>query len=403
MIKKQWHCNKCFKVGGFDFSDEFNQVCSVCNTTLDLVYEGVFSWSELDDNKQGVLRYSNLIPVTQESLEVVCTDEQPEFTKPIESKKLASILGVKSVHLVSPVFGPSGTFKDIEAAVVIAKCLDWKITKRLSWHSTGNTARAYREYSIRANFDSDSYFPLVCIDKFKGVKKSISNLLIGYDGPFQNISAIAKKRAAAHDTLHLAPLNWKVEGKALLSYNIFENLPNSSVIVQTIAGGYGVLGLQLGINRLKQLKVIEETLVPRYELFQIEEADVISRLMPLNRDVQETDLKLPVNPFEPTLQSTNPLSTFNILRKIVVETDSNVSSVSVQEVEDAHKIFEEECNDLGIPISYADEKSPFISWAGLIQPKSKQRLNPDDTVVIIVTGARKRAGDIPTADVILKD
>jgi threonine synthase len=403
MITKKWYCKNCQKNVNPTIEGELNQSCGICNAALSLVHEGEFSWSEVNKNEEGVLRYSSLIPVTREALERVCDVKYPEFVKPVESKRLAEKLGVKSVHLLSALSGPSGTFKDSEAAVVIAKCLDWKIDKKLSWHSTGNTARAYREYAIKAGFESDSYFPLSCINKFKGIEKNSKNKLIGYDGPFQNISAIAKVRAKENNTLHLAPLPWKIEGKALLSYCILENLPDTNVIVQTIAGGYGVLGLQLGIERLKLLKIMNETLIPRYELFQIEEADAISRLMLLNRNIEETDLRLPVNPFEPTLQSTNPLSTFNNVRNIVVNTESRVSSVSVEEITNTYKMFEDECHALNIPVSYEDEKSPFITWAGLVKLKSENKLKPEDRMVIIVTGSKIRKGDVPQPDLIINN
>ena len=160
----------------------------------------------------------------RENLEKVSNNQTPEFILPIESKKMAQLLGVESVHLLAPIYGPSGTFKDVEAAVVIAKCLDWKLNKRLSWHSTGNTARAYREYAIRGNFESDSYFPLSCIDKFRGIKTNPHNILIAYNGAFQDISAFAKNRAKQNDTIHLAPFPWKIEGKATLAYVILKKI-----------------------------------------------------------------------------------------------------------------------------------------------------------------------------------
>jgi len=224
--------------------------------------------------------------------------------------------------------------------------------------------------------------------------------LIAFDGPFQKISLIAKDRAKRNDTIHLAPLPWKIEGKATLAYSIFEHLPETSVIVQTIAGGYGVLGLELGIRRLKQLglRSIEKY---RYELFQIEGADTFTKLMPLNREIFETDLKLPINPFEPTLQSTNPLSTFNLIRKIVVETKSNIDSVTREQVINEKEFFEEECQSLGIDISFVDEKSPFISWSGLVKAKESKRLFASDKIVIIITGSPKRVGETPELNLIL--
>ncbi|KKR60778.1 MAG: hypothetical protein UU01_C0034G0008 [Parcubacteria group bacterium GW2011_GWA2_40_37] len=401
MITKYWYCNKCKIRAQADFKSEFNLICSECSGLLELIYEGELTWKDFDQSLNGVIKYSQIIPVSRESLEKIIDNNTPEFTKPIESKKLANFLGVESVHLLNTTTGPSGTFKDSEAVVVIAKCLDWKLRQRLSWHSTGNTARAYREYAIRAGFQSDSYFPLICINKFKGIEEDNNNVLVAYDGPFQQISQIAKERAKNNNTLHLAPLPWKIEGKATLAYAIYENIPQANVIVQTIAGGYGVLGLQLGIKRLRQLNLMNEKITPRYELFQIEGADTIAKLMPLNREINETDLKLPINPFEPTLQSTNPLSTFNLIRNIAIETNSNIDSVQTEDVISSRAFFEEECHFLGVDISFEDEKSPFISWAGLVNAKNKKRFLPSDKIVVIVTGSKRRSGKVPKPSLII--
>lgn len=390
MINKFWYCNTCKKEIVVDFYQEFNQVCKKCLNPLELKYNDSISWNDFDLDTDGIMRYSDIIPVSKNNLSHIFDNNTPEFIKPIESKKIATKLKVESVHLLAPIYGPSGTFKDTEAAVMIAKCLDWKLDK-LSWHSTGNTARAFREYAIRGKLKSDSYFPLSCIDKFKGAIYDPENILIAYNGPFQDISSIAKKRSSANSILHLSPLPWKLEGKATLAYNIFENIPNTNVIVQTIAGGYGIMGIQLGINRLKKLKLLNGG-QHRYEIFQITGADTIAQLIPLKENIIKTDLKLPLNPFEPTLQSTNPLSTYSHLRKIIIETNSNINSVTTKEVIDNAGFFDKECHDLGIDISYEDEKSPYISWAGLLKRSKEKKLSSTDKIVIIITGARKRTG-----------
>lgn len=400
MINKSWYCTECKEKILEGFDQEFNLVCNKCSNPLELKYSGSITWKDFDTDFNGIMRYSEIIPVSRNSLESIFDKNTPEFFKPIESKKIADKLKVESVHLLAPIYGPSGTFKDTEAAVMIAKCLDWKINK-LSWHSTGNTARAFREYAIRGKLKSNSYFPLSCVNKFKGIKGNPENILVAYDGPFQEISSVAKKRSLANNTIHLSPLPWKLEGKATLAYNIFENIPNTNVIVQTIAGGYGIMGMQLGINRLKKLKLFKGG-NHRYELFQIAGADTVAQLIPIKKRITKTDLKLPLNPFEPTLQSTNPLSTYNDLKKIITETNSSINSVTVEEVIKNADFFDKECHDLGIDISYKDEKSPYISWAGLLKRSKENKLVSTDNIVIIVTGSRRRTGIVPDPNIIIR-
>jgi len=400
MVKKQWYCQKCGVKNHLPFEEEYNLVCSKCSTALELKFDHKINWSEFPYNVNGVLRYADIIPVTKESLKEVCDPSHPEFISPVESKNIAKLLGVESFHFIVPIFGPSGTFKDTEAAVAIAKCLDWGINKELSWHSTGNTARAYREYAIKAKLKSHSYFPLSCLSKLRGVEDNNQNEFIAINRPFQEISALAKAESKQNNFFHIAPLVWKIEGKATIAYTIYENLPQTNVIVQTIAGGYGLLGLELGIKRLKALGLKNKDEY-RYEAFQIEGADTFARLLPLKRDIFETDLALPINPFEPTLQSTNPLSTYNLVRRVIVETESNIASVKESDVLTARKFFDEECKTLGINISFDDEKSPYISWAGLLDAKNEGRLRKTDRIAFIITGSYKRVGNTPIIDKII--
>lgn len=391
MENKFWKCNTCAKEFGIgeSFEIEYELKCPVCAGTLELSFRRLFPWSDLNQETRGIVRYEALLPVSLKNLSVICDAKTPEFTEPINAPNLAKMIGAKTLHLLPCISGPGGTFKDVEAALVVSKCIEWNLqNRRLSWHSTGNTARAYREYAIRGGFSSNSYFPLSCLYKWNGIQENKNNTLIAYAGPFQKISEIAKKISKEKNTLHLAPLAWKIEGKAPIAYAIMEKLSETGTIVQTIAGGYGPLGMYLGLKRLKGLSLLAE--IPRFEMYQIEGADTIARLLPLDREIIETDLKLAVNPYEPTLQSTNPLSTFNQVREMVKATGSTVTSVSVDKIQASKDIFAEECAKLGINISFEDEKSPFISWAGLLGEIEKGRSFADQDMVLVVTGSPQR-------------
>lgn len=398
ILKKGWHCPISGQIFPMSFEVEFldwNRLSLECGDQLKFFTDVSYGWDRLITDLPGVWRYLNLIPVKPSSIEKLLDVSTPELLPPVDVPNLAEILGVKSVSLLPCIQGPSGTFKDTEAAIVIAKCIEWELKDQpLSFHSTGNTARAYREYAMRANLESASFFPLQCLDKWRGVVSHPKHLLLAYDGSFQEISQFAKKYANNHGYLHLAPLNWKLEGKAVLAYSIMENLPETTCIVQTIAGGYGILGMYLGLQRLQEWKIIGRSL-PRFQMFQIDGADTISRLMPLNREIQETDLKLPSNPFEPTLQSTNPLATFNLVRKVSIATSSNIASVFVPEVQEYAETFQLHCKNVGIHLSYDAEKCPFIAWAGLVKKSQQQELNPNDEIVIVVTGTPERTGENP--------
>lgn len=396
-MNKYWRNKAGDKRTISDFEFEFNLDFNIEDQLFTFDIDKPKNWNSLINRDLfGIWKYEPILPITKVVATQISNDQEEELTTPIEIPELAELIGVKKFFLFPCLYGKSGSFKDIEAAFVIGKILDWQLETPISFHSTGNTARAYREYAISAGLKSASFFPLECVNKFIGASENSENKLFAYNGSFQSISTFAKKWAFENGYLHLAPFRWKVEGKVPLGYNIFYNVPETTHIIQTIAGGYGTLGIFEAMRRLKYWKLIPY--YPKFELFQISGADTISQLLPLNQDIFETDLKLQINSFEPTLQSTNPLSTFNSVRKVCQKTNSGISSINYKDVIKYAKELINICEGYGIPLSFIDEKSPFISYAGLRINSIKKKYRGDEVFSFIATGSKPRTGSIPYID-----
>jgi threonine synthase len=381
-----WWCNQCKSIQPKTLNVEWQQHCEKCASPLELQIKCGNSWKEVTADLPGIWRYLPLLPVAVKSAERLMDYTQPEVVPPVRCEKMAEALNIQDLFLLNCTSGPSGTFKDTEAAIMIGKCLDWELGEQsFAWHSTANTARAYREYALKANIMSYSFFPLECLYKWRGTTKAQLGKLLAYDGPFQELAAIAKKWSSEIKCQYLAPLVWKLEGKSCLAYTIMEFVPTVSYIVQTVAGGYGPLGIDRGFRRLSTLGLITEQR-PKFKLFQISGADTISQLMPLNREINSTDLLLPKNAFEPTLQSTNPLATFNILREVLIHSKSDIQSVTPAEVEDHAQFF---------------TQAPFISWAGLMRNARLGELPEDAKIILIITGSPTRNGELPELDEVI--
>lgn len=382
-------------IGDFDF--EYNLDFNIDEPPFSFEVDTPKNWSELrNETLHGIWKYEPILPISKEIATNISNETIDELSNPIEIPELAELLGVKQFYLFPCLNGKAGNFKDVEAAFVIGKILDWKCATPISFHSTGNTARAYREYAISAGLKSVSFFPLECINKFIGATENSENKLFAYNGSFQNISNFAKRWATENGHLHLAPFRWKVEGKVPLGYHIINSVPTTTHIIQTIAGGYGAIGIYKAIMRLKKWKMVSQ--LPKFELFQIKGADTISQLFPFDRDIFETDLKLQINSFEPTLQSTNPLSTFNTVRKVCSNTNSQISSISYQDVIKYSEELITVCEKYEVPLSFIDEKSPFISYAGLRINAKEKKYKGDEIISFIVTGSKQRSGTTPSID-----
>jgi threonine synthase len=375
--------------------------CPQCSSlNVELVPSRLLHEADIVTDLPGMWRYAGMFPVSLESAstlaQTLTTDVQIA-----DAPELAAVLGVEKVWLIAFVGGPSGTFKDVEGALVVAKCLDWGLQdSELSWHSTGNTARAYRGYALAAGFRSRSYFPLSCISKWRGVVVDRDASLVAYDGGYAGVATAARAQAERRGSRHLTPFRWKLEGKAPMAYVIADGCEGVTAISQTIAGGYGPLGMHLGYRRLMRWNLMSVG-EPRYELVQIRGADTITQLLPSQGPITIDDIRLPDEPFEPTLQSTNPLSTLGAVRDLISTTGSSITSVSETEVDAAADELANACASHGIAVSFDDEKSPFIGWAGLVSRARVHGLAQDDRIAFVVTGSPPRTGESPAPDEVI--
>lgn len=401
-MNKYWKDNisgKHIEVGDFNF--EFNLPYDSQSANYRFVVEGVNSWDDIYNPKlNGIWQYSSVYPVCKATIESQNCIACDELSTPIDMPEIAQILNVRRFIVFPCINGLSGTFKDIEAGFVIGKIKEWGCPEHISFHSTGNTARAYREYAIKNGITSVAFIPLSCVNKMIGASADERNKLFLFNGPFQKISAYAKQWAKENGHLHIAPLLWKVEGKTPLGYHIMHSVPETTHIVQTVAGGYGVLGVHQAINRLIDWGICREC--PQFILFQLSGADSFFRFFSKKKDINEKDIKLQSNPFEPTLQSTNPLSTYGYVCACCEKTNSKIYSTEVPTIIKYADELIKICNRYSLPLSFTDEKSPFISYAGLRRYATEVGFKGDETISFILTGASERSGEIPIIDKIIQ-
>ena len=229
------------------------------------------------------------------------------------------------------------------------------------------------------------------------------NHIIAVDGKFSDVSKIAKIFAKKNNIEALAPLHDKLEGKATLAYEQFEECPEATMFVQTIAGGYGIVGYLMGHKRLQSLGIKKDNKTPKIVAVQIEGSDTIKKAMTNGLEsLTKEDLMISETPFEKTLQSTNPLKTYEVVRDSINATDGIIESVSIKEVEENKELFEKELGALNIDVCYQNEKSPFISFAGLIKLAKKGLIDKKDKIYFVLTGMGKTGKRSVKPDAILK-
>jgi threonine synthase len=282
---------------------------------------------------------------------------------------------------------PTGTFKDREASFVISKAKENGLNK-IVFHSTGNTGRAYAVYAKETDIESFFFLPSSCMDKCDSKMISDKVHIIAVDGHFNKVSSVAKHFAKKNNLVVLAPLHDKLEGKATIAYDQYQELPEATMFVQTIAGGYGVIGFFAGYQRLKSLGMCpKDYKVPRIVIVQPEDnCTIINGMIVGKEKLTEKDLILPPNPFEKTLQSTNPLKTFSEVKECIDQTDGLFSIAGIKEIVELKNIFESSLKSHGILVSFENEKSPYISFAGLVKLAKENKITKDDVLYLVITG-----------------
>ncbi|MEV6927473.1 pyridoxal-phosphate dependent enzyme [Dactylosporangium sp. NPDC051485] len=303
----------------------------------------------------------------------------------VRSPLLESQLGVAEAWLVDCTGFGTGTFKDLEAAVVIAGAREMGLT-RISVHSTGNTALSYRQFAVRAGLPCACYVPRQNADKLGDITADPAYPVFLVDTSFPKVAKVAKDAAARDGRHHLAPVGWKLEGKASLAWWLYETAPQVDLIVQTVAGGYGPLGYETGFRRLSRAVDHPHGILKnrRYLLFQPADADTLTRAWQAgHRTLAEEELNLPDDPFEPTLQSTNPVATLPLLRQQMPD-GTVFRAVTPVAVEEARPLADKVLAEAGIALDYERERSAYISLAGLLTSK----LERTTKLAFIVSGSR---------------
>jgi hypothetical protein len=379
MIKDRIGCRSC---STFRVTDEeaLSYQCSTCHGLLSPVLRGPQPLSQLIDPSLGLpWRYPALLPLPgpEAFAPAVCPPTR-------RSALLEAQLDVSEAWLIDCTKFGTGTFKDLEAAVVIAAAAAMGIP-RISVHSTGNTALAYRHSALRAGIGCASYVPLQNAAKLGGITRSEEHPVYLVDAEYARVPSIARAESARAGWHHMAPIGWKLEGKAALAWWIAEVIPQVTAIAQTVAGGYGALGYETGFRRM-QMAASDPAgvlLSRRYLLFQPQDAGTLTHAWARGtRSLDEAALSLPSHPYEPTLQSSNPVATLPRLRSLMPD-GTQFTSVSRDTVEGARSWVDAALADAGIELDFAREKSAYIALAGLWEislPRSEK-------LAVIVSGS----------------
>ncbi len=335
-------------------------------------------------------RYRELLPVRNPNPNLTLGEGGTPF---IQAVNLGMMLGTPNLFIKDERQGPTGSFKDRQAAVTIAALKEAGITEMVA-ASTGNVAISYSAYASRAGIKLwafvTSLVPAVKMREIALYGSQVVKVTGSYDQAKQVAAEFARQRNLYQDMG--ARTITSIEAMKTIAYEIAEQLTNyqgavapangkpavwrtPDWYVQAISGGMGPLGVYKGFAELKKMGLINR--IPAIAVVQAEGCAPMVESFRLGLETA-TPVTTPKTHIE-TLATGDPGRSYTLLRKNVIETHGAFESVSDEEAFRAMHV-------LAKMEGLSAEPAAAVAFAGLFKLIRSGVIKPSDTIVVNCTG-----------------
>lgn len=364
--------------------------CPACGGTyLDAGYEvdGSLRWPEaLRGRSETMWRYRELLPIHNDS-SIVSMGEGG--TPLLRSENLAAMLGLKHLYLKDERQGPTGSFKDRQAALAISTLRELGQAE-LVVASTGNVAIAYAAYAARAGIKLWA-FTLSSIPPEKMREITLYGAeLVKVTGTYDQAKQVAARFAESKGL----PLDRGIksiaakESMKTIAFEIAEQLGaiygpdvegrpwrTPDWYIQSVSGGLGPVGIMKGFRELDRFGLACG--VPR--LGNVQSAGCDPMVRAFHAGQEEAPPFLRPSTRIATVATDVPGIAYRILRREVLEHGGAFVSASDEEAYRALKLV---AQLEGI----STEPAAALAFAGLIRLVREKAIDPDEIVVLNVSG-----------------
>jgi len=335
-------------------------------------------------------RYRELLPVRNPNASLSLGEGGSPL---IQAVNLGMMLGTPNLFIKDERQGPTGSFKDRQAAVTIAALKEAGITEMVA-ASTGNVAISYSAYASRAGIKLwafvTSLVPAVKMREIALYGSQVVKVTGSYDQAKQIASEFARQRNLYQDLG--ARTITSIEAMKTIAFEIAEQLTaiqgplppkgkdqamwrTPDWYVQAISGGMGPLGVYKGYRELKQMGLVNR--IPAIAAIQAEGCApmVTSFKQGLEKATPVTSPRTRIE----TLATGDPGRSYTLLREHILETRGTFESVTDEEAFRAmHALAKME----GISM----EPAGAVAFAGLFKLIRAGVIKPTDTIVVNCTG-----------------
>lgn len=389
----------------FDFKQPL-PACPKCNNGwLDAEYELTHpqqnghlahrgqQWLQLLDRRGASLwRYRELLPLHHDE-NIITLGEG--WTPLIKAHNLGLMLGHSNIYIKDERQGPTGSFKDRQAAIAISAMKEAGI-KEAVVASTGNVAIAYSAYSARAGIKLWVFVTSsVPADKMREVALYGSEV-IKVAGTYDEAKRVAAEFAASKNLFLDRGIKGIAAKEAMktLAFEVAEQLgsieagQDPSILngsqhpwktpdwyLQAVSGGMGPVGVMKGFKELKRLGLVAK--LPKMACFQTSGcapmAHSFHRGLAVAENVKEprTDIT--------TLATGAPGEAYEVLRELILEHGGTIDAITdVAAFNALHLVAKMD----GISV----EPATAVTFAGLFKLIREGMIQPHETVVLNCSG-----------------
>jgi len=387
MIDIAIHCPRC------DWREPYQTpraTCPVCgHDWLEARYDYAAVrriWdAELAGRPFSLWRYRELLPLRSDANLVTMGEGGTPLYR---ARNLALMLNRPHIYVKDERQGPTGSFKDRQAALAISVMKEHGITEAVV-ASTGNVAISYSAYSTHAGIKLWTFLTsAVPPEKMREVALYGSEVIkvTGTYDQTKNLALDFARRKGLHYDRGLKSIA-AIESMKTLGFEVAEQLaqilgPGAQApwrapdwYFQAVSGGMGPVGVWKAFEELYTMGLIDR--LPRLALVQVEGCAPMARSFQAGLEVAEP-VEHP-NTRIITIATGYPGAAYPFLRRVMLEHGGVFEMVSDQEAFRAMHVM---AKMDGISM----EPASATAFAGLFKLVSQQVIRPDDVVVINCSG-----------------
>jgi len=353
--------------------------CEECWAPLEVVYDYGKLWADLrrEDIAQrpaSMWRYHELLPLNNEPW----VGKQTGFTPLVLAPRLGRALGVRELYVKNDAVNhPTLSFKDRVVAVALSKAREFGF-ETVGCSSTGNLANAVAAQSAAAGFKTFIFVP-ADLESEKVVATLVYGAtLVKIQGNYDQVNRLCSEVAQKHSwgIVNVNLRSYYAEGSKTVGFEIAEQLgwrlPQNVVV--PMAGGSLITKIYKAFEELKELGWVAPT-GTKFFGAQATGCSPISRAA--KRGTTEIEPQKP-RTIAKSLAIGNPADGYFAVKRIL-ESGGAGEDVDDEEIVEGIRL-------LAQTEGIFTETAGGVAVAVTRKLLSQGRLNPDESIVITITG-----------------